>query len=190
VNVHSVTKWVTAALVPAFVIPNVLKWHWWRFNGHGFWAGMIAGTLSALLIPVLAPGLRDVGLFLAILAISAVVSIGVCMSTAPEPEALLTQFYRTVRPWGFWGPVLRMCRATTPDLEPNRGFRRDAFNVAVGIVWQLAMISFPIYLVLHQYDRMLLALGVFGLTSWVLKRTWYDRLGPGEMYLEGDQARR
>ena len=46
-NVHTVTRWLVSALVPAFVIPNVLKWHWWRFNGHGFWAGMAGGTAAA-----------------------------------------------------------------------------------------------------------------------------------------------
>src|SRR5512137_2233786 len=69
-NVHSVTKWVVAALVPAFVAPNVLKWHWWRFNGWGFFAGMMAGTAAALAIPRLVPGLPDVHLFLSILGVS------------------------------------------------------------------------------------------------------------------------
>ena len=43
-NVHKVTEWIVSALIPAFVAPNVLKWHWWRFNGYGFFAGMVAGT--------------------------------------------------------------------------------------------------------------------------------------------------
>ena len=47
-NVHSVTEWIVSALVPAFVAPNVLKWHWWRFNGYGFFAGMVAGTAAAV----------------------------------------------------------------------------------------------------------------------------------------------
>ncbi len=42
-DVHSVTKWIVSALIPAFVAPNVLKWHWWRFNGYGFFAGMVGG---------------------------------------------------------------------------------------------------------------------------------------------------
>ena len=45
-DVHSVTKWITSSLIPAFVVPNVLKWHWWRFNGYGFFAGMAAGTAA------------------------------------------------------------------------------------------------------------------------------------------------
>ena len=38
-------------------------------------------------------------------------------------------------------------------------------------------------LVIQQYGRMAAWLAVFVATSVVLKFTWYDRLGPGEMYL-------
>ncbi|HKM52096.1 MAG TPA: hypothetical protein VJY33_01730 [Isosphaeraceae bacterium] len=48
-SVHKVTEWIVSGLLPAFVAPNVLKWHWWRFNGHGFFAGMVAGTTAAIL---------------------------------------------------------------------------------------------------------------------------------------------
>jgi len=44
-------------------------------------------------------------------------------------------------------------------------------------------VAFPIYLVLQQYGRMWVSLGVFLVTSAVLKFTWYDRLGKGDGYL-------
>jgi predicted GH43/DUF377 family glycosyl hydrolase len=40
------------------------------------------------------------------------------------------------------------------------------------------------YLVIQKFSHMLVCLAVFVSTSVVLKFTWYDRLGPGEMYLE------
>ena len=183
-NVHTVTRWIASALVPAFVIPNVLKWHWWRFNGHGFWAGMAAGTLAALLVPALWADLRDVWMFLAVLAVSAAASVLACVLTPPEPDDILKSFYRSVRPWGFWGPILEKCRAESGALEPNRGFARDAFNVAVGIVWQIAMVAAPIYLVLRQWGKFPAAFAVFALLTWVLKVTWYDRLGAGDGHLD------
>ena len=183
-DVHSVTKWVAGALVPAFVLPNVLKWHWWRFNGWGFSAGMIAGTGASIALPAFIPKLSDVYLFLSILGVGALASVLVCLVTPPEPMGVLKSFYRTIRPWGWWGPVLEACRAETPELQPNRDFRRDAFNIAVGLVWQTGMVAFPIYLVIHQYGRAALALAVFGMTSVILKFTWYDHLGRGDMYLD------
>jgi Na+/proline symporter len=182
-NVHTITRWLVSALVPAFVIPNVLKWHWWRFNGHGFWAGMAGGTAAALILPVVAPKLHEIWLFLGVLGLSAVASIAACLVTPPEPDDVLKSFYRTVRPWGFWKPILGKCRAETPELLPNQDCFRDWFNVLVGIVWQIAMVATPIYLVLRQWGRVWIWLGVFGLLSLVLKFTWYDRLPKGDGYL-------
>ena len=54
-NIHSVTRWICSSLIPAFVAPNVLKWHWWRFNGYGFFAGMVAGTAPSFQVDLVHP---------------------------------------------------------------------------------------------------------------------------------------
>jgi len=182
VSVQKVTEWIVSALVPAFVAPNVLKWHWWRFNGYGFFAGMVAGTLAAIL--KLYINVHPVFGFLLILAASFAASIMVCWMTEPESDEVLKKFYRTVRPWGLWGPIYEKCRIQDPGFKRNEDFKRDAFNVAVGLIWQTSMVAAPIYLAIQHWRQMWVSLGIFGLTSVVLKFTWYDRLGPGEMYLE------
>jgi solute:Na+ symporter, SSS family len=184
-SVHSVTKWIVTALVPAFVAPNVLKWHWWRFNGWGFFAGMVAGTAAAVVVPQF--GLHPVLGFMPILGLSALASVVVCLLTPAEPPEILEGFYRSIRPWGWWRPVHEACVAETPLLERNREVGWDILNVIVGMIWQIGMVSFPIYLVLQQYGRAGLSLGVFAFTSLVLKFTWYDRLNSGDMYLERDR---
>jgi Na+/proline symporter len=176
-NVHSVTKWIVSSLIPAFVTPNVLKWHWWRFNGHGFFAGMVAGTGAALAIPFFLH-LHEVFVFLLILAISTVASIGVCLFTKPEGDDVLKSFYRTVRPWGFWRPIYEKCHADDPAFQPNRDFPRDMFNIAVGLVWQTSLVTSPIYLVIQHWRQMWISLGVCAVTSLILKFTWYDKLEP------------
>lgn len=180
-SVHGVTEWIVSALVPAYVAPNVLKWHWWRFNGWGFFAGMAAGTLAAVFkffVPV-----HPVFGFLLIMAISFLVSIVVCLTTPPEGDEILMDFYRKIRPWGFWGPIYAKCRVAEPGFERNHDFGRDMFNVVVGIVWQTTMVTFPIFLVIQQWGRMWLSVAIFAATSLVLKFTWYDRLGAGDMYM-------
>ena len=185
-NIHSVTEWIVSALVPAFVAPNVLKWHWWRFNGYGFFAGMVAGTAAAV-IKIYLP-IQPVFAFLLILTFSFAASIFVCLCTAPESDTVLMSFYRTVRPWGFWGPVYDKCRAKDPAFEKNRDCLRDLFNVFIGLVWQTSLVTSPIYLVIQHWKEMWLSLVVCGITSLILKFTWYDHLGPGEMYLVDDPA--
>jgi solute:Na+ symporter, SSS family len=187
-DVHSVTKWITSSLIPAFVVPNVLKWHWWRFNGYGFFAGMASGTAAALIVPKLfGKTMHEVFIFLIILSLSLVVSLLVCLLTQPDPEDVLKKFYRQVRPWGFWGPIYQKCRAENPNFQRNRDFSRDMFNIAVGLVWQTSLVTSPIYLVIQHWTQMWISLGVCVVTSLILKFTWYDKLGPGEMYLPEDR---
>ena len=192
-SVHSITEVLVSVIVPAFVIPNVIKWHWWRFNGYGFFAGMVAGTLSAIVLLFLGKpeyvaylGLEPIRMhpvyvnFPIIMALATIASVGVCLLTRPESDAVLKSFYRTVRPWGFWKPIYEKCRADDPTIQPNRDFWRDCFNVLVGIVWELAMVAAPIFLVIQQFGKMLICAAVFLATSTILKFTWYDKLEPAE----------
>jgi solute:Na+ symporter, SSS family len=180
-NVHSVTEWIVSALVPAFVAPNVLKWHWWRFNGYGFFAGMAAGTAGA--VAKIYVAVHPVFAFLLILAVSTAASVVVCLLTRPEADSVLMSFYRNVRPWGFWNPVFEKCRAEDPGFRKNEDFARDVFNLAIGLVWQTSLVTAPIYLVIQHWTELGVSLAVCAVTSAVLKFSWYDHLGPGEMYL-------
>jgi SSS family solute:Na+ symporter len=194
-SVHSITEVLVSVIVPAFVIPNVIKWHWWRFNGYGFFAGMVAGTASALvllfigkpdymkLLHLPAVTLHPVYVvFPIIMALATVASILVCLLTRPEEDEVLKRFYRTVRPWGFWGPIYDKCRAEDPTLEPNRDFWRDWFNIVVGLVWEMSMVALPIFLIIQQTRKMWTCLIVFVVTSAILKFTWYDKLEPAESF--------
>ena len=190
-SVHSNTELLVSAIIPAFVIPNVIKWHWWRFNGYGFFAGMVVGTLSALVLLFVGKadymtrlGLAPIFLhpvyfvFPTIMVLSAIASVGVCLLTRPEKDEVLKSFYCNVRPWGLWGPIYEKCRADDPAIQPNRNFWRDWFNIVVGLVWEMSMVALPIFLVIQQPRKTWTCLIVFVVTSVILKFTWYDKLEP------------
>ena len=42
-SINSLTLWITSALFGGYVAANFLKWIWWRFNGWGYFWGMLAG---------------------------------------------------------------------------------------------------------------------------------------------------
>ena len=42
-NIVDVMMWIVGALYGGYVMANVLKWYWWRFNGYGYFWGMMAG---------------------------------------------------------------------------------------------------------------------------------------------------
>ncbi len=175
-SILNATDWITAALYGGYLAPNILKWHWWRFNGYGYFGGMVAGVAAAIVVPHLPMELRPLQAFPIIMGISTLASIIVCLLTRPESDAVLIDFYRNVRPWGFWRPVYRKLVALQPNARPNRHFKRDAFNVAVGIVWQMTLITIPICLVIRQMRTLWISLAILAVTSVIMKFTWYDKL--------------
>ncbi len=98
------------------------------------------------------------------------------MAAKPEDDEILKDFYRRVRPWGFWGPILKKVQAEDPNFQRNKDFWRDMFNVAVGMVWQIALVALPIYIVTWRLKHALVTLVVIGLTSLSLKFFWYDHM--------------
>jgi len=182
-SVNSVTKWIVNGLWGAYVATNVLKWYWWRFNGMGYFYGMISGIAAAIFIPwffidqtVLWGLERNMALFPIILGISAATAILVSLLTKPDDVEVLKKFYKQVRPWGFWGPIRDMVCREDPNFKPNTNFSRDMLNSAVGIAWQTMLVLIPIYLVIKSFRNMWIAIAVLVVTSIFLKINWYNKL--------------
>jgi len=189
-SVNSVVLWIVSGLWGGYTAANVLKWYWWRFNGYGYFWGMLSGVSTSLILPGLLPKLMDLGGFLQrhpvnsevtlIFPIVFVVSLIGCilgtLLTKPTEDEVLKSFYRRVRPWGFWGPVLAKTRAEDPSIQPNRDFWRDAFNVIIGICWQVSLVALPIYVVIQKFTSAIECFAIILATSIILKFTWYDHL--------------
>jgi SSS family solute:Na+ symporter len=186
-SIHDITTWIAFGLYGGYITPNILKWHWWRFNGYGYFAGMIAGVIAALVPLQIVPDMNKMYILPFSLLISAVASVVVCLRTPPESNQVLQSFYRTVRPWGFWKPVYEQLVRDNPNLRKNTNLARDAFNVGVGIIWQLTLNIIPICLVIRQYRTLWISIAVLVVTSVIMKFTWYDKLGPGDMFMQEDE---
>ena len=175
-SINQITQWIVSGLYGGYTAANVLKWYWWRLNGYGYFWGMVVGITAAVLSPLIAPGVQPLYIFPFILLVSAIASVAGSLLTRPVDEEVLKNFYRNVRPWGFWGPVQALVASEDPTIEPNRNAARDLTNCAVGIVWQLTLITIPLYLVFRDLQRTLISLGIFITTTIFLKKFWYDRL--------------
>lgn len=175
-SLNDVVQWIVAALYGGYTASNFLKWYWWRFNGHGYFWGMAAGILAAMLAPPLFPGVADIWLFPLIFGVSLAGCLLGSLLTPPDDMEVLKNFYRKVRPWGFWRPVHAACAAETPDIQRNTDFGRDMSNVAVGIIWQTALTAAPIFLVIQDWLKMWVALAVVAVCSLVLKKNWLEKL--------------
>ncbi|HEO71188.1 MAG TPA: sodium:solute symporter, partial [Candidatus Hydrogenedentes bacterium] len=47
-SIAQIWEWLMTALGAGVIIPNVLRWYWWRMNGWGYAAGTVVGMLLAL----------------------------------------------------------------------------------------------------------------------------------------------
>ena len=177
-SVNSVTQWIVSGLFGGYTAPNILKWHWWRFNGFGYFCGMIAGGLAALIMPMALPELSPLNAFPFILIVSGIAGISGSLMTAPDDEKTLEEFYKNVRPWGFWKPILKKIQSSDANVRKNGNFYRDMFNIFIGMVWQINMVLVPIYLLVYEYTAFTVSLILVIGTTLILKKNWYDKLDP------------
>lgn len=175
-DVNSVLQWIVSALYGSYVISNVLKWYWWRFNGYGYFWGMVAGIIPALIFPYLIKDTLDIWYFPWILLISLAGALAGTFLSKPTDEATLKSFYSTVNPWGFWKPIRLKVQAENPDFKPNKNFGIDMFNVLMGTIAQTALIALPIYIVLQKSVPIWISSIIVVISAIVLKRTWWDKL--------------
>jgi hypothetical protein len=182
-SINDALQWIVSGLWGGYTVANVIKWYWWRFNGQGYFAGMLAGIVCSLSFPYLfGPHFPQLGsllplyLFPLIIAVSGVGAVAATLLTPPTDMAVLKRFYAQVRPWGFWGPVQRALAAENPAITPNRDFGRDLFNIITGTVLQTALVAVPVFLVVKNWGALALSLTVVGLGGAILWRTWYRRL--------------
>lgn len=190
-SINSITLWITSALYGGYVAANFLKWVWWRFNGWGYFWGMVAGLLIATIQFLLDQNKANfaedswlfelahipaIYLFPIIFIFSLLGSfLGTFLTPATNMETLKS-FYTNVRPWGWWKPVRRQLKTDGSPVAKNNEFIIDMVNCAIGIIWQSSMILMPIYLMIRDYPKMWWTIAVFAVTSLILKYTWLDRV--------------
>jgi Na+/proline symporter len=175
-SINQVTLWIVSALYGGYTASNVLKWYWWRFNGYGYFWGMIAGIAASLVIPFAFPSIPAIMAFPYVLAVSLVGCIAGSLLTRPESDEVLMKFYMQIRPWGYWKPVLDKVHNYYPSFETNRRFKRDVFNVVVGVIWQTSLVLVPMSLVTQQYPLLIGVACSVAVASVILKFTWWNNL--------------
>jgi len=190
-SINSITLWITSALYGGYVAANFLKWIWWRFNGWGYFWGMTAGLFIATLQFLLDQNKANfemgtwlyhlaqipaIYMFPVIFIVSLLGSfLGTWLTPATNMETL-KKFYANVRPWGWWHPVYKALKAEDNSFTKNTNFVSDMGNCIIGVVWQSSMILLPIYFMVRDYPKTLMALLVFAITSVILKFTWLDKV--------------
>lgn len=179
-NINSVLQWIVSALYGGYIAANLLKWHWWRFNGYGYFWGMLVGILAAMIVPQFFPHTLPLYYFPLLMFVSLIGCIVGTLVTSPTDDETLIQFYIRVRPWGWWKPVAEKAIARYPQVKRNTSFKRDMFNVTVGIIWQCCLTVIPMYIVIKEGFPLFTSIVILGITTLILKKNWYDKMSREE----------
>jgi solute:Na+ symporter, SSS family len=186
-DINQVTQWIVSALWGGYTAANILKWYWWRFNGYGYFWGMITGIAGTLVLsrfpglylwlyPPIVANLYPLYSFPVILVLSTTGCVLGTLLTKPEADETLMRFYRQVRPWGFWKPVHAKVVQADPAFVSDANFKRDLFNVAIGIIWQTSLVVLPLYIVIREKAPAIEAVIVLVITSLILRKTWWSKI--------------
>ena len=205
-SIKGIWSWMMAGLIGGMLIPNILRWHWWRLSGTGYACGLLLALFVAALtgfgsflgglgVSETPPGWLPTSLIefaennpwisqpeymtapLVWLA-SLIGAVGGSLLSKPTEMNDLVTFYSRVRPFGFWGPVRAEAIKTGlgPRVGPAKSVGRIFINVAVSFVALVTLYHGFFLLVGHYFLYSAILLVLGGGAITVLYFTWYKLL--------------
>jgi len=176
-SINLLFVWIMGTLGAGVLVPNVLRWYWWRINGWGYACGSFAGMGLSLVQVVIEAIWFPSGIplyysFPVIVALTSVVTIVASLMSEPVEMKTLVDFYSKTSVWGAWGPVKRSAGEIVRDSTPWRDFG----NVLLGVPFMTSMYMGAIYVVLHQWNAVAWCAAIIVASAAALYFTWYRKL--------------
>jgi Na+/proline symporter len=167
--------WIMGTLGAGVLVPNVLRWYWWRINGWGYAWGAFAGMAMSLAQVVAELKGMALPLYVSFPVIAGsvgVITLAASLATPPPPMDHLSEFYRRTSVWGAWGPV----RRANADFQRESTAGRDLASVLCGLPALVALYLGPMFVILHDRTRAASCGAVLAVFCLALYFVWYRRL--------------
>jgi Na+/proline symporter len=175
-SIAKIWGWMMMALGAGIVIPNVLRWYWWRINGWGYSVGTFVGIILSFTI-LFFPDAPVYYVFPSICVASLLASIVVSWATQPVDRDILVSFYRSVRPFGAWKPIRKESKLSAEELAgKSESVSLTILNIILAMLAITGLYLFPMYLVGHWYLKSMIWLGLAIAAIVALRYTWYNNL--------------
>jgi Na+/proline symporter len=175
-SVDKIWNWLLIGLYSSVLIPNMLRWYWWRLNGWGYSIGVFA-SLALAIVVLFRPDIPEYVYAPILNAVALLGCVFGSLLTTPVDDATIVTFFRRVRPFGWWGPIRRRSGLTVATLYHGQDHPGLILtNVVLGMVALLASYLFPLYLIGHWFQWAWLSFAVCATACFVLYFTWYRRL--------------
>lgn len=175
-NINDIWGWITMSIGAGMIIPQLIRWYWWRLNGYGYAIGMATGTVAAILWKILAPeGTAEYLAFMFSAGLSLAGTIIGTLATEPTDEKVLLNFYKKTRPFGFWSKIRARFSAEYIS-KINSENRRDIFSIFFAVPWQCCLFLMWLMLAMKRFDNFAILLAITLTLSVILYFSWFRHL--------------
>ncbi len=175
-NVNDIWAWITMSMGAGLIIPQLVRWYWWRLNGYGYAIGMGSGMLAAIAWKAFAtPAMPEYYSFLFASIISLTGTIVGTLITKPTDDAVLQDFYNRTRPFGFW----KRFKMTLPEKEVkniDQENKRDIVSTFIAVPWQIVLFMFMMNIIFKVWNQFFILLILLVILSAGLYFNWFRHL--------------
>jgi len=174
-SINDVWGWIIMGLGGGLAMPAFLKFYWWRFNGGGFAIGTLVGLSAAIIQRSIWPGMLEWQQFTILTIIGLAGAIIGTYLTQPTDEKILDYFYKTTRPFGFWGPYKNKLPQNM-RIKMTREHKNDLLAVPFAMAWQVALFLIPMQIIIRQFQDFKITLLIFVIGLAGMYWFWYRNL--------------
>lgn len=177
-SINDIWGWIIMGLGGG-VVPGILIFYWWRFSGGAFAFSTFACGITAILQRACWPDnwhvLNEWQLFVFMLVVSLITSIIGILVFKSTPKDVIENYYRTVRPFGFWKPF-KGCLTDAENLTIKKDFRACMCAIPFCVLWLVSLFLWPMQLIIHNFKGMAISLVIFGIALAGMYHFWYKNL--------------
>jgi Na+/proline symporter len=174
-SINDIWGWIIMGLGGGLLVPLILRLYWWRFNGGGFAIGTTVGLCGAVIQRILFPDMDERLQFTTMVIIGFIAAMVGTYLTRPTDPKTLEHFYKTTRPFGFWGHLKRTMPANV-RASMTREHRNDLLALPFALGWQITLFLLPMQLMVRNWQAFWITLAIFAVSLIGLYIFWYRNL--------------
>jgi Na+/proline symporter len=171
-NINEIWGWITMGIGAGLMIPQLIRWYWWRLNGYGFAIGTFVGMTAGILQKLFLPNIPEYFTFIIAAGSSLIATIIGTLLTTPTDEKVLDNFYRVTRPFGAWNPIRKKYSKKFID-SVNQENRRDIFSIFFAVPWQICLFLMWMMLMMKNWTAFGVLIILVTIFSIVLYFSWF-----------------
>ncbi len=175
-SLNDVWGFLTMGFGVGLIVPQFIRWYWWRFNGFGYAGGTFVGMVVAIVMRFVIGDFTEMQMFFTTAGVTFIGSIVISLFFPATDMETLKAFYIRTRPFGFWGPVRTLVAKDIEMAAVNKENRRDIFSTFVAVPWMLFMGITPMLFVTKQWTYFAYAGSILLVLSIILYFSWFKHL--------------